>query len=113
MDLAGNGWEVTVAEGKVVRLDDLPLAAWERITEATGQEWVEAYYKPLSDLTVARLLVGECCKTLNMDPNTILDTITVPGLLAMFNQATDDLPVEVTDGVPLEGAGSSTDGSPS
>ena len=109
MDLAANGWEVTVA-GKVVRLDDLPLAAWERITETTEAQWVDAYYKPLSDLSVARLLVAECCKTINEDPAPILDKLTVPGLLGMFNQAEDDLPVEITDGVPLEGADSSTDG---
>lgn len=112
MELAANGWEVTVA-GKVVRLDDLPLAAWERITEATEVQWVDAYYKPLADLSVARLLVAECCKTINIDPATILDTITVSALLAMFNQAKDDLPVEVTDGVPPQGVDSSTDGSPS
>lgn len=109
MDLAANGWEVTVA-GKVVRLDDLPLAAWERITEATGVQWVETYYKPLADLTVARMLVAECAKTINEDPNTILEGLTVPKILAMFNQAEDDLPVEVTDGVPQQGADSSTAG---
>lgn len=112
MELAANGWEVTVA-GKVVRLDDLPLAAWERITEATGEQWVEAYYKPLADLSVARMLVAECCKTVNENPEPILDALTVPGLLGMFNSAADDLPVEVADGVPLEGVASSTDGSPS
>jgi hypothetical protein len=112
MDLAANGWEVTVA-GKIVRLDDLPLAAWERITEATGEQWVEAYYKPLADLSVARMLVAECCKTINENPDPILETLTVSGLLGMFNQADDNLPIEVTDGVPLEGADSSTDGSPS
>lgn len=112
MELAANGWEVTVA-GKVVRLDDLPLAAWERITEATEVQWVDAYYKPLADLSVARLLVAECCKTINTDPATILDTITVSALLGLFNQAEDDLPVEVTDGVPPQGVDSSTDGSPS
>jgi hypothetical protein len=112
MDLAANGWEVTVA-GRVVRLDDLPLAAWERITEATGEQWVEAYYKPLADLSVARMLVAECCKTINENPDPILEALTVSGLLGMFNQADDNLPIEVTDGVPLEGADSSTDGSPS
>lgn len=112
MELAASGWEVTVA-GKVVRLDDLPLAAWERITDATEVQWVDAYYKPLSDLSVARLLVAECCKTINTDPATILDTITMPALLALFNQADDDLPVEVSDGVPPQGVDSLTDGSPS
>ena len=112
MDLAANGWEVTVA-GKVVRLDDLPLAAWQRITEVTGEQWVEAYYKPLVDLSVARMLVAECCKTINENPDPILEALTVPGLVAMFNQATDDLPVEVSDGVPQQGVDSSTDGSPS
>jgi hypothetical protein len=112
MEFAANGWEVTVA-GKVVRLDDLPLAAWERITEATGEQWVEAYYKPLADLSVARMLVAECCKTINEHPDPILEALTVPALLGMFNQADDDLPIEVTDGVPQPGADSSTDGSPS
>tara|TARA_R110000868_G_scaffold78514_4_gene224009 strand:+ start:379 stop:717 length:339 start_codon:yes stop_codon:yes gene_type:complete len=112
MDLAANGWEVTVA-GKVVRLDDLPLAAWERITEVTEVQWVDAYYKPLADLSVARMLVAECCKTINEDPTPILETITVPKILAMFNQAEDDLPIEVTDGVPQPGVDSLTDGSPS
>lgn len=110
MDLAGNGWEVTVAEGKVVRLDDLPLAAWEHITTETEVQWVDCYYKPLADLSVARLLLSECCKAAGVDPNTILGTLTVPQLMGRFNQASDDLPVEVTDGVPLEGAGSSTAG---
>jgi hypothetical protein len=112
MELAASGWEVTVA-GKVVRLDDLPLAAWERITDATGAQWVEAYYKPIADLGVARMLVAECCKTINEDPNLILDSLTLPALTAMFNVASDDLPVEVTDGVPPLGVDSSTDGSPS
>jgi len=112
MDLAASGWEVAV-DGKVVRLDDLPIEAWERITEATGVQWVEAYYKPLADLSVARMLVAECCKTITKDPAEILDGLTLPKILGLFSQAEDDLPVEITDGVPPLGVDSSTDGSPS
>lgn len=109
MELAGNGWQVTV-EGKVVRLDDLPLAAWERVTEASGKEWPDCYYKPLADLQITRLLFGEACATIGVDPAPILDTITVPKLVAMFDVLTDDLPTEVTDGTPREGVDSLTAG---
>lgn len=109
MELMQNGWQVTVA-GQVVRLDDLPLAAWERVTEATGQPWIECYYKPLADLATARLLLAEACQHAGVDAASILDNVTVPGLLALFEQADDDLPVEVTDGIPQQGDGSTTAG---
>jgi len=103
MDLAGNGWQVTVAEGQVIRLDDLPLAAWERIVSLTEIPWVDAYYKPLSDLSLARQLVIECCKIGGIDSGALLHSATVPTILAMFEPAGDDLPVEVADGIPLGG----------
>jgi hypothetical protein len=109
VELMQNGWQVTV-QGPVVRLDDLPLAAWERVTETTGQQWVDCYYKPLADLTTARLLLAEACQHAGIDAAKVLDNVTVPALLAMFEQADDDLPVEVADGIPQEGDGSTTAG---
>ena len=106
MELAGNGWQVTVAEGQVIRLDDLPLAAWERIVSLTEIPWVDAYYKPLSDLSLARQLVIECCKVGGIDSGALLEAATGPIILGMFEAAGDDLPVEVADGIPLEGAAS-------
>lgn len=105
-----NGWKVTVAEGQVVRLDDLPLAAWERIVTASGEPWIEVYYKPLADLGTARLVFAEACAHVGVNPATTLDTVTVPALLALFEPAEDDLPVEVTDGTPQPGDGSTTAG---
>lgn len=105
MEFVASGWQVTVA-GQVVRLDDLPLAAWQRITETSGQPWIECYYKPLADLSVARLLFAEAAAHVGTDPAPILDSITLPALLALFEASTDDLPVEVTDGNPPQGADS-------
>lgn len=104
-----NGWQVTV-EGQVIRLDDLPLAAWERVVQATNEPWVEVYYKPLAELATARLVLAEACQHAGIDPTPILEGVTIPDLLAMFEQAPDDMPLEVTDGIPRTGGGSTTAG---
>lgn len=109
MEFVASGWQVTVA-GQVVRLDDLPLAAWERITETSGEPWIECYYKPLADLSVAKLVYAEAAASVGANPADVLDNVTIPALLALFETASDDLPVEVTDGNPQQGDGSLTAG---
>ena len=90
-------WVCTTPSGRQVRVEHLPLEAYERIFDATGIHWFEVSGAPLRHEKAGRLLYGECCLSVGDEPAPL----TLRGFVDAFDALPeDDLPDTFTDGVP-------------
>jgi hypothetical protein len=94
--MPGASWVCTTPGGKV-RVDHLPLEAFERIFDATEVHWFDLTRNPLRYERAGRLLYGECCTHTGSTP----EVLTLARFVEVFDAVTDDdLPDTFTDGVP-------------
>jgi hypothetical protein len=84
---------------KRLDIEDLPLAKYAAIHEATGKHWWQVSSShPATDERVAALLVEACCDVLGIEP---VPTLTPKTVVSLFTVDTaENLPTTYQDGIP-------------
>lgn len=81
-------WQINL-NGSSVKVEDLPLAAIDRIAKANNQEWFVVVNTPLLDLAVGLDLVGAAAEHLGL---TTPPDPTVRQLVGIFALVPDTVP---------------------
>jgi hypothetical protein len=90
-------WVCTVAEGRTVRIDSLPVVEIENIAKEAGITWLNLFGNPLRNAAAGQQLFNRCCAAAGVE-NRVL---SARDLLTVFELTNEDgLPRTFTDGMP-------------
>jgi hypothetical protein len=97
-------WTCKVADGKVVRLEDIPARQLGDLETRFGVSWLELVGRPLGDSQHALAMYEKCCGLVGTEPADL----TVRQLLDSFELVDDDRPEMYVGGLPDPKAGELT-----
>lgn len=93
------------AQGKVLRLEDIPYEVVDRIADEAGERWSLIHAAPLYSLKAAAALYLYACQQLGVAPS---DPLPLRELRAAFVLRPSSLPTVYDEGLPKEGGETST-----